>query len=127
MKKRSSVLILEDDADIALVAEDALRRAGIGVRVTPTVDGAERACDEARPDLALVDIQLPGRSGWEFLAEASRWPGMRVALFTVHEDDVGYAERAHALGVDARVSKYAAPDELVSSVKRMLKASAART
>lgn len=120
---RSSVLLVEDDPDVAMIAGEALRAAGLDVRVANTVERAIQECVEAEPDLALVDIRLPGRSGWEFVREvreSARWPAMRVAIYSVHDDEPSERLEAKRLGVDCFLSKSGDPVELVASVQRLL-------
>lgn len=119
----NKVLILEDDADIALLSERVLSDAGLEVRVADTVDEALQACVESPPDLVLVDLQLPERSGWDFVREvrsSSRWPNMRIAIFTVHFDEPEFHREAKDLKVDAFLGKSPDPEELVASVRRLL-------
>ena len=59
----SDVLLVEEDALIALNTEDMLREIGVGrVRVAGTVDSALAAIEEHPPDFALLDVYLCGES-----------------------------------------------------------------
>jgi two-component system, NarL family, invasion response regulator UvrY len=70
-------------------------------------------------DLALVDINMPGRSGLELLEEIKRAkPRMPVLIVSAHlEED--YALRALRLGAAGYVSKLSAADILVTAVKKV--------
>lgn len=119
------VLVVEDDPDIALLSERLLADAGLDVRVAGSVERALRACSEAEPDLALVDLQLPDRSGWDFVREvraSGRYPGMRIAIYTVHFDEPEHVQTASELGVDDFLGKVIDPDDLVARVRRLLAA-----
>jgi DNA-binding NarL/FixJ family response regulator len=53
------------------------------------------------PDVIIMDINLPGRNGIEAVAELKQqWPDIKIAMFTVHEDDenVFNAVKAGAIG-----------------------------
>src|SRR4029077_5915304 len=61
------VLLVEDDASLCQVIGRNLARRGLEVRTVPSVNDALRAVAQMRPDLLLLDINLPDRSGWELL------------------------------------------------------------
>jgi DNA-binding response OmpR family regulator len=61
------ILLVEDDASLSDVIGRNLARRGLEVRTETTVSDALRAVAKMRPDLLLLDINLPDRSGWELL------------------------------------------------------------
>ena len=61
------VLLVEDDASLCRVVTRNLSSRGVDVRTATTVSDALRAIAESRPDLIVLDINLPDRSGWELL------------------------------------------------------------
>jgi DNA-binding response OmpR family regulator len=61
------ILLVEDDASLSDVIGRNLARRGLDVRMATTVSDALRAVAKIRPDLLLLDINLPDRSGWELL------------------------------------------------------------
>ena len=61
------ILLVEDDASLSGVIGRNLVRRGLEVRTETTVGDALRAVAKMRPDLLLLDINLPDRSGWELL------------------------------------------------------------
>jgi DNA-binding response OmpR family regulator len=64
-----TVLVVEDDADIAHSFADLLTDSGYSVRIAPNGRIAlERLISESRPDLILLDLKLPERSGFDVLA-----------------------------------------------------------
>lgn len=66
-KEYRHILLVEDDASLNDVIGRNLGRRGLEVRTETTVSDALRAVANARPDLLLLDINLPDRSGWELL------------------------------------------------------------
>ena len=75
---------------------------------------------EARADLILVDISLPGMSGLDFLREAKqRWPQMLCVVLTGH-DESAYMWRAFSLGARGYVSKGNA-ERLAEAIRCVLK------
>ena len=78
-----SVLLVEDDSEVASLVTDMLRELGYDVTRAASADAALGALADARPiDIILSDIMMPGRmSGLDLAREARRrWPGMPVLL-----------------------------------------------
>lgn len=99
--------ILEAEADFEVVAE-----AG-------TADEAVGAALETRPDVLVMDIGLPDRSGIIATAEVCEVsPLTRVLVLTVH-DDVAYLRRAFDAGAAGYLVKEAADIELVQAVRQV--------
>jgi two-component system invasion response regulator UvrY len=71
-------------------------------------------------DLVLLDINLPGRSGLEVLAESKRlWPRTPVLVMSVYAEDE-FAVRAFKLGASGYLSKNRSPEELLAAVRKIL-------
>jgi len=115
------VLLLEDDEDLATITDALVTAAGFDVVRASSVDEAIARCESAIPMIALVDVQLPSRSGWEFVEEATRWPDMRVVVYTVHHDDPATIERAARMNVDAIVGKTSDPMHIVDVIRSFTK------
>ena len=111
------VLLLEDDDDLATITDALVSGAGYEVVRAASVDDAIAQCESAEPSVALVDVQLPVRSGWDFVEEASRWPGMRIVVYTVHHNEPETVERAARMNVDAVVGKYSDPTHIVDVIR----------
>jgi DNA-binding NarL/FixJ family response regulator len=113
------VLLLEDDDDLATITDALVSSAGYDVVRASTVDDAIAQCESAQPTVALVDVQLPARSGWDFVQEATRWPDMRVIVYTVHHDEPETVERAARMHVDALVGKSSDPMRIVDVIRSL--------
>ncbi|MFB0630093.1 response regulator [Streptomyces sp. AB3(2024)] len=75
---------------------------------------------EARPDVALLDIELPGRSGLDAAAELrTRLPGCRVLILTTFGRP-GYLRRAMEAGAAGFLVKDGPVEELAVAVRRVL-------
>lgn len=76
--------------------------------------------DKLNPDVAIVDISLPGMSGLELIKhlQAVR-PEMRTLVVSRHDETL-YAERAIRAGARGYVMKLEAADEIVKAVRRVL-------
>jgi DNA-binding NarL/FixJ family response regulator len=98
-------LILSSAGDIEVVAEAGTGRDAI------------EAVRNHQPDVALLDIRMPGTTGLEALAELSRLPlRPRIAMLTTFCDD-GYIGDALRHGVAGFLLKDSAPQELVGAVR----------
>jgi DNA-binding response OmpR family regulator len=67
----SQVLVVEDERPLRTVIARNLSSRGINVREAATADEALGALKESVPDLLLLDINLPDRTGWDVLREMS--------------------------------------------------------
>jgi len=99
--------IVEDSGDMTVVAEAADGREAI------------RQVRENRPDVAVVDISMPGLDGLEVVtrlrAEISDLP---VLILTMHEE-AQYVVRAVEAGAMGYLTKQAAPEQLVVAIRRI--------
>jgi len=112
-----------------LLADDhAILRAGLRMLldaqpdmlvVGEAADGEEavRRALVTRPDVAVVDLTMPGLSGVETLQRLRReLPSARLLVLTMHEDP-GYARMAQAAGASGHVIKDADSSELLSAIR----------
>jgi two-component system, NarL family, response regulator DesR len=117
------VLIAEDQAMIR-GALAALLATEPDIEVVAQVERGDRVVEEAlkaRPDVALLDIEMPGKDGITAAAELRvQLPGCRVLILTVFGRP-GYLRRAVDAGVSGFLLKDAPPDELASAIRRTAK------
>ena len=102
----ATILIVEDNPDNMKLIQTILRLRGHTKAGLPGGDGLLEAIDRERPDLILMDIQLPERDGFELLEEIQGSPhaGTRVVALTAHAM-AGDRERALAAGFDGYITK----------------------
>jgi CheY-like chemotaxis protein len=113
------VLVVDDHAPMRLVCRTALERAGLSV--IEAADGAEAVAviRAEQPDLLVLDVRLPGLSGWEVAAALSVDPSMnRIPIVFISA--FGERERAIEIGGGDFLSKPFDPTALVASVMRLL-------
>ena len=120
MTKR--ILIVEDQEDNRVIMRDVLSAAGYDlIEALNGEDGVELAQRE-RPDLILMDIQLPVIDGYEAtrrikgFAELKSIPIIAVTSYALSGDD----EKARLAGCDGYVAKPFSPRELLASVREYL-------
>jgi DNA-binding NarL/FixJ family response regulator len=118
---RPRVLLAEDHTGIA---EELRKLLETEFDVVDTVaDGHAllRSADDARADVIVTDIVMPGLDGIAAtITLCARRPGTRVVLVTVH-DDPELAARGYAAGALAFVSKNRAGDDLVPAVRAAMR------
>lgn len=98
------VLVIDDEPEIRKLAERALSTHGYRVHVASNGEDAMRRLKEARPDVILLDLNMPVMDGWEFRAEQKRLADARLAdipvlLLTAEDDAAHHAARLQAAGV----------------------------
>ena len=85
------MLVVDDNADAALVLADAFTNRGYHARVAHDGPGALRLAAEFRPEIAILDIGLPVMDGYELAARLRELPGLsRIRLIAV----TGYGQRS---------------------------------
>jgi two-component system, OmpR family, phosphate regulon response regulator PhoB len=121
--KTSPLILVVEDADgIAAALEFAVRRAGY--RHARVADGAEALprIRVLRPDLVLLDVMLPGMSGYDICREVRAEAGIALTriLFLTARGSARERAQAMALGADGFVSKPFEMQALLAEVRRLL-------
>ncbi len=121
MSKR--VLVIDDQEDNRYLVRRTLGRAGYEVIEATTGEEGITLAEMHRPDLILMDIQLPGLDGYEATRRIkanpalSRIPVIAVTSYALSGDDA----KALAAGCDSYVSKPFSPRELLGKVQEYLR------
>ena len=124
MADQPLLLVADDDEDILTLIEFRLARSGFDVILARDGDEALRLVEERRPDLAVLDWMMPGRSGLEVMR------AMRESESTAHIPVVVLTARVSAsdldacieAGADAYLEKPFSPLELTGRVHEILAA-----
>jgi len=123
MKKKSKILIIEDEKILAEMYYDTFVQAGFEVfSATESEEGLEVAKKE-KPDLIILDILLPRENGISFLEQQKKDPeiaSIPVVVFTNY-DGLDTQEKAKKLGVKGYLIKANfTPQQFVSKIKSYL-------
>ena len=116
----TTILVVDDEPQIAEIATDYLKVAGFDVVVAGDGARALEAVRERRPDLVILDLGLPKLDGITVARTIRRDSDLPIIMLTarVEEDD-----RLHGLeiGADDYITKPFSPRELVARVKAVLR------
>lgn len=116
------ILIADDEPNIVISLEFLMQRNGFEVKTAGDGEAALRLVTEFRPDLVLLDIMLPLKSGYEVCQKIRENPevsGMKVVMITAKGRDIEVA-KGLALGADAYITKPFSTQDLLDQVKRLL-------
>ncbi|MCU1528915.1 MAG: response regulator [Frondihabitans sp.] len=114
------VLVVDDDADVALYTRTILERRGrCVVRAISDPRQARAVVNEFAPDVVVTDIEMPGLTGLELIAQLrADQPALPVVVMTAHVS-VDYAVAALRSQADEFLTKPIASAELVAIVTRL--------
>jgi DNA-binding response OmpR family regulator len=120
-ERKRRILLVDDDPEIVEALKYALEAKGYEVVVARDGNQGLAMAEREDPDLVILDMMMPKRSGFLVLEKLRRTHAvpMRVIMITANE---GSRHKAYAemLGVDDYIRKPFAMDRLVDSVKRLL-------
>jgi DNA-binding response OmpR family regulator len=117
------VLVVEDEPEIAALMRDFLEADGF--RVLHAVDAQQAAAAlGTAPDCVLLDVMLPGRSGFDLCREIRATSEVPVLFLSARGGDADKI-RGLGLGADDYIVKTATPAEVVARVKAVLRRSGA--
>jgi two-component system invasion response regulator UvrY len=118
----TSILIADDHAVVRRGLLDLLRQEYPAIEAGEAKDSREAAglLLKRKWDLAIIDINMPGRTGLELLVEIRRLhPGTPVLVLSAYAEEE-YALRAFKAGASGYLNKQTAFDELIVAVRRIL-------
>jgi len=116
------ILVVEDQEDNRRILRDLLTSAGYEMIEAVTGEEGVTRAETHRPDLILMDIQLPGLDGYEATRRIKANPALRqipiiaVTSYALSGDDV----KAFEAGCDAYVTKPFSPRQLLAKIREYL-------
>jgi two-component system phosphate regulon response regulator PhoB len=117
------ILVVDDEPDITALVAYHLAKAGYRVSTAARGPDALKAAAEERPDVVILDLMLPGMSGYDVLAELRARPETRdigVILLTARKQEADRI-KGLTLGADDYLTKPFSPAELTLRVGAVLR------
>ena len=120
------ILIVDDEPNITLSFSSLLTDEGYGSVTAGSAEEALRKIDQSDISLMLLDLNLPGQSGIDLLAELRDNSAAPLVLVISGQSDIPTAIEAVRLGAIDYLEKPVAPEKLISSVRSALMLAEAR-
>ena len=116
------VLIADDEPNIVASLEFLMRQSGYDIRVAVNGDEALSLVEGFGPDLVMLDVMMPRRSGYEVcrkIRERESWRHIRILMLsaTGREAEV---RKGLTLGADAYITKPFSNRELLAVIRQLL-------
>jgi DNA-binding response OmpR family regulator len=117
-----SVLVVDDEPNIALSLEYLMKEQGFEVRVARDGEEALEALRERLPDVMLLDVMLPKRDGYEVcqtVRATPEWSKLRIIMLTAKGRAIEQ-EKGLALGADDYITKPFSTRQVIERVRQYM-------
>ena len=121
-KVAKQILIADDEPNIVTALEFLLQRHGYEVHVARNGDEALRLIEQHQPDLVLLDVMMPQRSGYDVcqrVREREDWRHIKIVILSAKGRDVE-VNKGMSLGADLYITKPFSTRELVAKIDGLL-------
>jgi len=115
-----SIVIIEDEADIAASVAARLRNEGFEVAIAADGPSGVELVESMRPDLVVLDLMLPGMDGLEVCRRIQADRAVPVVMLTARDDETDMLIGL-GVGADDYLTKPFSPRELVARIRAILR------
>jgi Response regulators consisting of a CheY-like receiver domain and a winged-helix DNA-binding domain len=123
MKDKQTIMVVDDDPNIAQLVKLYLEKEGFDVSVETRGDEALEAFQKNPPSLMILDIMLPGMDGWQVCRAVRQISNIPIIMLSA-KDETFDKVLGLELGADDYITKPFEGKELVARVKAVLRRSA---
>ena len=116
------ILIADDEPNIVTALEFLLQRNGYEVHIARNGEAALKLVEEHKPDLVLLDVMMPVKSGYEVcqrMRERADWRNIKIIMLTAKGRDVEMS-KGLSIGADLYITKPFSTQELVAKISGLL-------
>ena len=115
MADKRTILIVEDDEDISMIEEAYLQAAGFATILVSDGSKVSETLAAHKADLILLDLMLPGKSGYEVCREIREQIDIPILMVSARTEAVDKV-KGFGLGADDYITKPFDPAELVARI-----------
>jgi DNA-binding response OmpR family regulator len=122
----AQILVVDDDVSLLALLSDVLEGAGFAVTAVTSGEDALREARTRRPAAVILDVHLPGLSGYEICRELRETYGDALPILFISGERTESYDRVAGLllGADDYLVKPFAPDELIARVRCLMRRAA---
>jgi DNA-binding response OmpR family regulator len=116
------ILIADDEPNIVAAIEFLLQQSGYEVHVAQDGEQALKLVEACIPDLVLLDVMMPKKSGYEVctrMREREDWRHIKIVMLSAKGREAE-VNKGLSIGADLYVTKPFSTRELVATIKRLL-------
>jgi DNA-binding response OmpR family regulator len=116
------ILIADDEPNIVTALEFLLQRNGYEVHIARNGEEALKLVEDCNPDLVLLDVMMPVRSGYEVctrIRERADWRHIKIIMLSAKGRDAEI-NKGLSIGADQYITKPFSTQELVAKINGLL-------
>lgn len=116
----AKILVVDDDTEVRAAIDNALQAEGALTQTCGDGNSAVRICEVDPPDLVVLDMMLPKRSGFLVLEKIKRLDTPPKVVMVTANEGRRHQQYAEALGVDGYILKPVRLERLISLAQQLL-------
>ncbi len=118
--KGRKILVVDDDYEVRAAIDHALQAEGALTQICGDGNSAVRICETDPPDLVVLDMMLPKRSGFLVLEKIKKSPVSPIVIMVTANEGRRHKQYAEDLGVDGYILKPVRLERLITLAKELL-------